>query len=391
MEDVADLPGSRRAGLTTAVSAVTVALLLGLGALLAWSVVSISSTAADVAEARSRLAAYAGLQRAVGGEAFAEAGYRRAPGATTRERLLTSIEDVDTAIDVTRRTGTRRDGALLSYLKTVNDRYAHDVRSTLGQRPGKGTNDRVAGPALDSIQRLLDGAITGHRAEADRAAARQRAVLRNVTWMLPLVFLIALSSLVVVWRMLRREHRRLAALAARNDRRARTDGLTGLANRDGLAAAVARFDDADSALCLMVLDLDGFKPVNDTHGHAAGDDVLRQVAGRLRAAVRRADVVARLGGDEFAVLLADCDEPALVAEKILALLARPFRVGAESLRVGASIGLARAPSGSSDLPALLRRADAALYDAKAAGRGCVRVAADTPTAKARRRLARIAG
>lgn len=363
----------QRAGLSRAVPAVSVVLLVGLGALLAWSVVAISSTAADVTEARSRLAAYSGLQRAVGGEAFAEAGYRRAPSDAARERLVRSIDAVDEAIETARRPGSRRDGALLSYLQTVNDRYAHEVSTTIDGGRGRAVDDRVAGPALDAIQRLLDGAITGHRAEADAAASRQRQVLRIVSWALPLVFLIALTSVVAVWRQLRREHRRLAVSAAESDQRARTDGLTGLANRDGLSAALARLDDGDQNHWLMVLDLDQFKPVNDLHGHAAGDAALREVARRLSATVRRGDLVARVGGDEFAVLLADCAEPALLGDKIFAAMSRPIDVGTAAVRVGVSIGLAEKAAGDSDLAGLFRRADRALYDAKAAGRGRVRL------------------
>ncbi|HEY0777832.1 MAG TPA: EAL domain-containing protein [Gemmatirosa sp.] len=176
--------------------------------------------------------------------------------------------------------------------------------------------------------------------------------------------------------------------------RAYHDALTGLANRarfqDQVAQAIERATASDTAASVAVLlvDLDGFKLVNDTAGHAAGDALLKEVAGRLRHATRGCDVVARLGGDEFAVLLdtVHAEEDALlVAERIVAALARPIAVHGTSAVVGASVGIARGghvpgmrDAGRDDASAdaaislgeaLLRDADLALYAAKARGRG----------------------
>lgn len=148
------------------------------------------------------------------------------------------------------------------------------------------------------------------------------------------------------------------------------DPLTGLANRrlllDRLDEAVARCDAGEGACALLFIDLDGFKAVNDRHGHAVGDALLREVAGRLRAAVRASDTVSRFGGDEFALLCpgGDHDLAALTAERIEQELCRPIMVDGAPVVVAASIGIAVAEPGTT-ADTLLRSADAAMYDVKA--------------------------
>lgn len=162
-------------------------------------------------------------------------------------------------------------------------------------------------------------------------------------------------------------------------RQAMEDNLTGLPNR---AAFRHRFIDmAASAqrhgqlLVMLLLDLDGFKPVNDEFGHPAGDAVLQQVACRMRTAMRDTDFVARLGGDEFVVLLPDATSVAAggaAANKLIKSLARPFRVANRAVQVGASIGLGVYPQDGNEFDALFRKADLALYRAKSEGRGIYR-------------------
>ena len=159
------------------------------------------------------------------------------------------------------------------------------------------------------------------------------------------------------------------------------DSLTGLPNRirleDDLRRAIAQAGRRHEPLALLFIDLDRFKPINDQHGHAVGDQVLCEVARRLQLGLRSSDTAARLGGDEFVVLLstlAQADDCLLVADKLLLSLAEPMRVGAHDLQVGASIGVAHFPESGADAAALLRSADAAMYQAKLAGRSTLRLA-----------------
>ena len=160
------------------------------------------------------------------------------------------------------------------------------------------------------------------------------------------------------------------------DELSRSDPLTGLPNRrqleQRLAEAMARSRRSGRLLALMYLDLDRFKAINDGRGHAVGDAVLREFARRLLDSVRGTDLVARLGGDEFVILLEGLqgpDEAALVAGKILRQMQPPCVVDGAALQLSTSIGIALAEGGGDGAEALLQRADAALYAAKAAGRG----------------------
>ncbi|MEA2176961.1 MAG: hypothetical protein QOG77_258, partial [Solirubrobacteraceae bacterium] len=160
-------------------------------------------------------------------------------------------------------------------------------------------------------------------------------------------------------------------------RLARTDDLTGLPNRRALADAANRVLSAahSAPVGLLVIDLNGFKELNDTLGHEAGDEVLRAVGVRLRAALRPDDMLVRLGGDEFAVLVPECGGPAgaeLVGTKLLAALERSFPVAGISVQIGASVGVACHPEHGRDAGELLKRADVAMYRAKAGRTGVER-------------------
>jgi diguanylate cyclase (GGDEF)-like protein/PAS domain S-box-containing protein len=154
--------------------------------------------------------------------------------------------------------------------------------------------------------------------------------------------------------------------------RALHDPLTGLPNRtlilDRLEGALARAGRHTGIVVVLYLDLDGFKVVNDTWGHAAGDHVLAQVGQRLSAAVRPGDTVARMGGDEFVVVCEDVledAEAALIAERLREAFDEPFQLESQSMRLAVSIGVAIATDASPTPASLLRDADAGLYRTKA--------------------------
>jgi diguanylate cyclase (GGDEF)-like protein len=149
------------------------------------------------------------------------------------------------------------------------------------------------------------------------------------------------------------------------------DALTGLPNRNSLAArlehAIMRVNRSGDRLALLFIDLDRFKKVNDTLGHAAGDEVLRQAAARIRACVREVDTVARLGGDEFVVLLETDvrpDTPGIIGERVRAGFNSPFDWKGTEVRCGASLGVSLYPDHARDSAALLASADEAMYREK---------------------------
>ncbi len=167
------------------------------------------------------------------------------------------------------------------------------------------------------------------------------------------------------------------------------DPLTHLANRalfhENLVAAIAEGARHNLQVGLMMVDLDHFKPVNDTHGHPVGDAVLKKVAEILTAAVRDLDTVARLGGDEFAVILTNLSWPEqaeLPARRILAALQVPMEIDGHHIQIGGSIGIAFYPDHGTSPDALIGRADEALYAAKAAGRNCIRRAGSSTARRA---------
>jgi diguanylate cyclase (GGDEF)-like protein len=183
---------------------------------------------------------------------------------------------------------------------------------------------------------------------------------------------------VLLRRRVEQRTEELRASEARFRNLAHHDPLTGAPNRalfqDRAEIALARAKRHGHYLALLLLDLDHFKPINDTYGHEAGDKVLCVVVERALGAVRKSDTVARLGGDEFAVLLSDLDSPDVavqVAEKLLEAVCRPMSWKDREIAVSASIGVAIQPDDGICLMDLLRNADAAMYESKQKGSGGV--------------------
>lgn len=157
------------------------------------------------------------------------------------------------------------------------------------------------------------------------------------------------------------------------------DALTGLPNRallhDRLNQAITKAGRDETGLALLFIDLDGFKPINDTYGHLLGDLLLQHVGERLRASIRESDTVARLGGDEFVVVSLNISQPhaaAAISQKIIDTVSAPYTLEGHRVSVGCSIGFALFPGDGTDGKTLLAKADQAMYRAKNAGRGCYR-------------------
>ena len=159
-------------------------------------------------------------------------------------------------------------------------------------------------------------------------------------------------------------------------RLAHLDPLTELPNRAVLRERLNEIVAAARAVSVLMFDLDGFKEINDSHGHAAGDAALKEMAARLLTCVRSIDTVSRLGGDEFVVIMPDVGDPlcaATLAEAIISAVAKPFDKEGQTLRLSTSVGIALAPAHGENADNLLSCADLALYQAKSEGRHCYRI------------------
>jgi diguanylate cyclase (GGDEF)-like protein len=185
--------------------------------------------------------------------------------------------------------------------------------------------------------------------------------------------------------------RRSAELEAK--KLARHDPLTGLPNRRFFVETLGEVlltTTTDSRTAVLMLDLDGFKSINDAYGHAIGDQTLIEFAQRISAIMRAGAIFMRIGGDEFAVVVPNIkslDNPTALARRIVAAVAEPFLIGQISTSVGVGVGIAIAPSDGMDPEVLVQRADRALYRAKAEGRSCIRFFEPDMDAHVERRVA----
>ena len=184
---------------------------------------------------------------------------------------------------------------------------------------------------------------------------------------------LATATLVIVGIRLALSIRGMQTLTEERHYESVTDVLTGLGNRrqlfhmlDAFFAEMADSQIPDRRLAFLFIDLDHFKEINDSYGHPAGDDLLRNVSNTLSGCMRNSDALVRLGGDEFAVVMVDADADAAtkVAQRIAASLQEPFTLNTVSVRVGASIGIALVPTDATDSASLLMCADVAMYRAK---------------------------
>ena len=265
-------------------------------------------------------------------------------------------------------------------LLVVHARSISAARSLRG--PLSATNlareaERVEADAIEALERS-DAAVTARINDRTLAQIQTAERLRRyVTWLL-LGSVGGLTGLFIAYRRVQIRER---AAQSRIERLAHFDMLTGLPNRalliDRLNQESARAKRGARPFAVLMFDLDGFKKVNDTWGHGAGDQVLRQVGTRARACVRASDTVGRLGGDEFLAILPETTLEGAqgVAEKLRAALREPYEVAKETTaNVGASVGIAVFPQHGTDAEDLQRAADGALYHSKREGKNRISVA-----------------
>jgi diguanylate cyclase (GGDEF)-like protein len=244
----------------------------------------------------------------------------------------------------------------------------------------------VAGTPLDTIVQLRTDNDAYPAEERADSAARYIAMTRGDTPS-PQIFRLRDGRIISVnchplegggWLSTHDDITELWTLQREVEHMAFHDQLTDLANRRLLQSRLdAAGGEADNGhpSALILIDLDEFKAVNDSHGHMVGDELLQAVAGRLRDAAGADCLVARLGGDEFAILCprADLESPAARAEHIVTALRQPYDVAGLELRIGASAGVALIEHGIDDTGRFIANADKALYTSKRAGKGCVTV------------------
>jgi len=266
----------------------------------------------------------------------------------------------------------------------------------------KGSNDRLQGRPLNELILPPDSNIIPWEASAFHDTLRRGSVYRNHESQLYALDGTTLpaavscaplpaprAGLVVIFQDMSVPQR----LQAELERQLVTDLLTGLYNRDGfmqtLESVLARAAREHRRFAVLYLDLDGFKRINDTLGHAAGDELLRSVALRLRACVRPYDAISRLGGDEFCLILDGIDDEqdvARVAEKILDLMGAPHHIGGRQVNVGGSVGIATYPECAHETGKLVQAADMAMYQAKSEGRNKYRFFTDEMNFRAQARM-----
>lgn len=253
---------------------------------------------------------------------------------------------------------------------------ARSVRGSLSAANLAREAERVEADAVRALDRS-DAAVTARINERTVAQMHLSERLRRyVTWLL----VGSVGGLVLLFAAYRRVQLRERAAQSRIERLAHFDMLTGLPNRallaDRLAQESARAKRGARPFAVLMFDLDGFKKVNDTWGHAAGDYVLKQVAARARECVRASDTIGRLGGDEFLAVLPETSLEGAqgVAEKLREALRAPYVVAKSTATLGASVGIAIFPQHGTDADDLLRAADGALYHSKREGKNRISVA-----------------
>ena len=342
-----------------------------------WAAYS-TNRAARQADRLIRLSdAYQQARFAVAAEESLERKYRLEPGPEVRTKYQQAAASLQSALEEVHQRGDQADRALKSRLDAQHDRYLDAIGRMFAAVDAGDTKQVLAidenqvDPLFGSIEEQVNAAADAHHQTALASLAALRRQETSVMVATPVAFAAGLALLAVFWTIVVGYQRRTQRQAADNAHQVLHDALTDLPNRtllrDRIEQAIRQGDRELVPAALLLLDLERFKEVNDTLGHHYGDQLLIQVAQRLRAALRNVDTVARLGGDEFAVLLSrieTAEGAVAVANKLQAVLQEPFELEGLSLDVEASIGVALYPEHASDPDELLQHADIAMYVAK---------------------------
>jgi diguanylate cyclase (GGDEF)-like protein len=272
-------------------------------------------------------------------------------------------------------------GDSVAYASVVTSHGLGDTEALLAVNEWDGVSRYTSGRELYDFPLAV---VVGLSEEEQLAPSNQRAqvwIWRSAAVSGVLVAGLAILGLMS-WKlevMRRREREYRAAHATHVEHLAYHDALTGLPNRSFLSKLlddrIRQSSRYGRKFALLFLDLDGFKQINDTLGHDAGDDLLREVAKRLEDGLRKSDTVARMGGDEFMVLLPELEtefQAGTVAGNIISILSEPFVLLGEKFRISASVGISVFPDDGDDEQTLMKNADIAMYAAKDAGKNAFR-------------------
>jgi diguanylate cyclase (GGDEF)-like protein len=326
--------------------------------------------------------------------------YLRAPEERAVQPVTSAIGSARSSLAWLAARGRPESARQLALVSGSYDQFTDNLKAIVADAGKASESDRMimvdeATLTAASLRKQLNSQVKLERVHLIlilKAAKLDHQRLRTATYV---VLGVDLVLLLVCAKMLLSYQRRIKSHAERSHHRSLHDALTGLPNRAGLeermAAMVADSTDKAESFAVLMLDLDGFKGINDRLGHHHGDLLLVWVAQQLARIVRAGDTAIRLGGDEFAILtkISDRNQIANLTDRIQAAITEPTVLDGEPVRVGASIGVALCPEHSGDAHELLRFADAAMYFAKRNRLGMAMHATDAPGPASGRRPIRV--